>query len=290
MPTGPFIDPTLLQKALKPAAKVAAIPQFAAGPSAPHTDDEHDDEPPALGWPNWKDWLPDGMPMHYTDTLDPIWAEFDDPSERTAARLQALLEQVSDESLKIHALAIELFMATPTYKIPQAERDRFRAEYLAYGKRLNGYRESLAALEPTSTATDDVVVGLVQTKPGAGPVPDAIMHMYFARQLGILDDHAQDMGKGFVGRTLNALQAVGESIGEVTDTVSDAIGDRIEAKETVLTESLRRAAWIIGGVVAGGVVIVGGLIVLAVRAGRRRETIVLPAGSSNAAREGGSRS
>jgi hypothetical protein len=199
MPQGLYIDPNLLQKALKPGG--AAVPSFAAGPSAPHTESEVDD-PPSLGWPNWQDWLPDGMkPLHYTEHLDPIWAEFDDAEERTAERLQALFDEVADEALKVHLLSVEVFQNAPTYKLPASERDRFHKEFLAYGKRLNGYREKLAALDPKSTATDDVYIGLVQTKKGAGPVPDVIMHLYFAKQLGILADHVDDMGKGFVARS-----------------------------------------------------------------------------------------
>lgn len=280
MPQGLFIDPNLLQKALKPGG--LAVPKFDAGPSAPHTEGEVDD-PPALGWPNWQDWLPDGMtPTHYTEHLDPIWAEFDDVEERTAERLQALLDEVGDEALKVHMLSVEVFQNAPTYKLPASERDRFRNEFLAYGKRLNGYRETLAALDPKSTATDDVYIGLVQTKKGAGPVPDVIMHLYFAKQLGILADHADDMGKGFVGRSITAIEKVGTAIGKVTDKISD----RVDDEKTELEKSLRRAAWIIGGVLTGGVLVVGGLIVLAMRAGRQRETIVVQSPDASTRPEG----
>jgi hypothetical protein len=60
-------------------------------------------------------------------------------------------------------------------------------------------------------------------------------------------------------------------IGDATDSITD----RVDDKQTELEKSLKRAAWIIGGVVTGGVVLIGGLIVLAVRAGRRRETVVV---------------
>ena len=268
MVTKQFIDPVALQKALTPVGKLA-VQHFEPnlGPSAPHADDE-DDATPGLGFPNWRDWLPDGMPKHYTEGLDDLWAEYDDPDERTAARLQVLLDEVADEALRVHLLSVELFEKTPTFKLSLADRDRFHKEFIAYGKRLNGYRERLAMLEPGSIDTDAVYVGLVQSREGTGPVPDAIMHMYFANQLGILADHADDMGTGFMGRTLGAL----DKLERAAIDASDVVSDQAEAAAMNWSAPLRTIGWVIAGVLAAGAVVVGGVLAFSgTRRARERE-------------------
>ena len=256
---GVFIDPVQLQKALAPAGPVATAhfePKL--GPSAPHVDHEEDPGMPTLGFPSWRDWLPGGMPKHYTQVLDDLWPEYDDPEERTAERLQALLDEVSDEALRVHLLSVEVFEKAPaSWKLSAADRDRFHKEFIAYTRRLSGYRDTLASLDPKSTSTDAVYFGLVQTREGAGPVPDAIMHMYFATQLGILDDHVDEMGSGFVGRTLTSLDKINQAVIEKGETIIE----RAEGASTSVTDTMRRVGWIVAGVLVTGVVAIVGVFV-----------------------------
>lgn len=257
---GAFIDPVQIQKALAPAAPLATAhfePKL--GPSAPHVDHEEDEGMPTLGFPSWRDWLPGGMPKHYTQVLDDLWPEYDDPEERTAERLQALLDEVSEEALRVHLLSVDVFEKTPaSWKLSVADRDRFHKEFIAYTRRLSGYRDTLASLDPKSTSTDAVYVGLIQTREGAGPVPDAIMHMYFATQLGILDDHVDEMGTGFVGRTLTSL----DKINHVVIQGAEAIIDRAEEATTSVADTMRRVGLIVAGVLVTGVVAIVGVFVL----------------------------
>ena len=112
-------------------------------------------------------------------------------------------------------------------------------------------------LEPDSTATQTVYVGLVQRAQGAGPVPDAIMHVYFAEQLGILADHADEMGEGFVGRVLDGLSRVDSAIDDARDAADEeanAFTDWLDE----FTRPIRIGAWIVVGSIAAiaGVVLI----------------------------------
>lgn len=261
-----FIDP---KAALAPLmAKIADD----LGPSAPHVAEvERQPVKPVearlvrarLGA------TPDSAP-HYTQILDQIWPEFDDPEERTAARLKALLEEVADEAQRVHLLAQETW--PKLWLIPDSERNRYDREFLAYLRRLNGYRDVLQELDPSSTATDSVNVGLVQRKQGAGPVPDCIMHMYFAEQLGILADHAEDMGQGFIGRTMGALKRIDDAVEKAEEFISGLDDRAADATENLADRFARGLRWA-GGIFLASVVVIGGTIatVAVVRARSKRD-------------------
>jgi hypothetical protein len=268
-----FIDP---QATLGPlTAKIVTD----LGPSAPHTDD---DEPEQVE-PVSAKLVPNvglrvgsspqvglGEP-HYTQALDQIWAEFDDPEERTVARLWTLFDEVADEAERMFKLAQETWPRLPKYKVPDTERTRYDSEFLAYLRRLNDYRDVLQELDPSSTATDRVYVGLVQRRQGAGPVPDCIMHMYFAQQLGILEDHADDMGEGFVGRVMEALERANRSIDEANEKIAD-FQERSAEKAAELWERATRPFLWVAGIFLGSLVVIGGTVatVTIVRARSRK--------------------
>jgi hypothetical protein len=196
---------------------------------------------------------------HYTQVLDQLWPEFDELEERTAARLSSLLEEVIDEGQRVMLLKQDLWEKLPSYKVPESERQRFDKEFLAYLRRLQAYKTALANLEPESTATDSVYIGLVKRRDGAGPVPDAIMHLYFAQQLGILADHSREMSEGFVGRVMDGLAKVDAAIDRAGDTIERA-GDEAEKKLDSWWDRVTRPWKIAGGVVLGAVVLVGGVL------------------------------
>ena len=198
---------------------------------------------------------------HYTQVLDKLWPEFDDPEERTAARLSSLLEDVIDEGQRVLLLKQELWEKLPDYKITESERKRFDNEFLAYLRRLNDYKKALAELEPESTATDPIYIGLVKRRDGAGPVPDAIMHLYFAQQLGILNDHADEMSEGFVGRVMDGLAKVDTVIERAQDTVERAKDDAGNKVDSWL-DRMSRGVKIAAGVVLGSVVLITTAVVV----------------------------
>jgi hypothetical protein len=254
-----FIDPQATLGALTAKALLGAL-----GPSAPHIDDEPEQVEPIAAKLATRASLRLGAPLlgelHYTQVLDQIWPEFDDPQERTAGRLSTLLEEVADEAQRVHLLAQDVWPQLPWYKVPDSERTRYDAEFLAYLRRLNGYRDVLQELDPSSTATDAVYVGLVQRRQGAGPVPDCIMHMYFAQQLGILADHADDMGQGFVGRFLEILERVDTTIDETIDEASEKIEnihERGAEKAGEIWDRFTRPFMWAAGILLGSLVVVG---------------------------------
>lgn len=251
-----FIDP---KATLGPLTAKLAVD---LGPSAPHIDDEPEQiEPVAaklapsvalrLGA------VPQVGEPHYTQVLDQIWPEFDDPEERTAARLRALLEEVADEAQRVHLLAQETWPRLPKYKVSDSERERYDREFLAYLRRLNGYRDTLQNLEPSSTATDAVNVGLVQRRQGAGPVPDCIMHLYFAQQLGILVEHADDMGAGFIGRVTAALERINKLIDNASEILEDRVSDESGKLWDQILEPIKWAA----AIFVGSLVLIGGTVI-----------------------------
>lgn len=251
-----FIDPNATLGPLM--AKLAVD----LGPSAPHVDDEPEQiEPIAAKLAPRMALRLGAVPQvgepHYTQVLDQIWPEFDDPQERTAARLQALLEEVADEAQRVHLLAQETWPRLPKFKVPDSERERYDREFLAYLRRLNGYRDTLQDLEPSSTATDTVYVGLVQRRQGAGPVPDCIMHLYFAQQLGILTEHADDMGAGFIGRVSSGL----ERINKLIDNASDILEDRVSDESGKLWDQILQPIKWAAAIFVGSLVLVGGTVI-----------------------------
>jgi hypothetical protein len=268
-----FIDPQAVLGAL--TAKLAGD----LGPSAPHTDDDEPEQvEPIAGKIVRKVGLRLGAgpqvgvgEPHYTQALDQIWAEFDDPEERTVARLWTLLDEVADEAQRVHLLAQETWPKLPQHKVPDSERSRYDREFLAYLRRLNEYRDVLQELDPRSTATDRVYVGLVQRKQGAGPVPDCIMHMYFAQQLGILSDHADDMGEGFVGRVIDGLARVDQSIDEASEKITD-FQERSAEKAAELWDRVTRPFLWGAAIFLGSLVVIGGTVttVAIVRARSRK--------------------
>jgi hypothetical protein len=265
-----FIDPKAALGALTPTPIVAKVADL--GPSGPHEDEPIEVEPikAKLGLG-----LSPGAPpilgeMHYTQILDEIWPQFDDPQERTAARLDALLDQVADEAQRVHLLAQDTWPKMPWYKVPEFERKRWDSEFLAYLRRLNGYRGLLLSLEPGSTDTDPVYVGLVKRRKGAGPVPDCIMHLYFADQLGILAEHAEDMGEGFVGRSIDAIARVDKLLDDAAAAVDEA---KAEAKAGFagVWDGITRTAKIAGAVIVGSIVVITGAVVYSKVANRPQE-------------------
>ncbi|PRQ02051.1 hypothetical protein [Enhygromyxa salina] len=259
-----FIDPKAALAALTPHVKA---PDLSLGPSGPHAFDDDDDL--EEGVPITKSAtvgarlsLDPGLPppvtaVHYTNVLDDLWPEFDDLEERTAARLGSLLDEVADEAQRVHLLAQDLWERFPSYKIPDSERKRYDTEFLAYLRRLNDYRKVLSELDPESTATNAVYLGLVQRRRGAGPVPDAIMHMYFAQQLGILADHADDMGEGFMGRVMDGLARANKVADDAAEAVEEAAADAEEKAANVWERITRPWLWA-AGIFVGSVVAIGG--------------------------------
>lgn len=177
-----------------------------------------------------------------------------------------MLEEVADEAQRVFILAQELWGNwTTQFKIPESERNRWDKEFTAYLRRLNGYREILDELDEQSTATHDVYVGLIQRRKGAGPVPDAIMHLYFANQIGILSEHADDMSVGFIGRVIDILPVIHHYADAAADVVTDAAEDAAEGAGEAAAGAFDRVMrpWLIaGGVVSA--LIVGVLGVVAV--------------------------
>jgi hypothetical protein len=261
---------------MMPDAKIAFIDPHAAlgpltativaglGPSAPHTDDEPEKVEPIsarlMTGPALRLGASGGAELHYTQILDQIWAEFDDPEERTAARLRAVLEEVADEAQRVFSLAQETWPKLSKFKVPDSERARYDREFLAYLRRLNGYRDMLQELEPSSTATESVYVGLIQRRQGAGPVPDCIMHMYFAEQLGILAEHADEMGEGFIGRVLGGLERIDTLIDNANNIIED-IGDRVTEDAASAWDQFTRGVKWAAAIFVGSIVVIAGTAV-----------------------------
>jgi hypothetical protein len=261
-----FIDPKAALGALTPTPIQAKVVEL--GPSPPHDEEPIEVEPiearPKLGM----SWIPEWPPKHYTQILDEIWPLYDEPQKRTAARLDVLLDEVADQAQRVHLLAQDTWPKMPWYKVPELERKRWDAEFLAYLRRLNGYRGVLRSLEPNSTDTDPVYVGLVKRQQGAVPVPDCIMHLYFTEQLGILGEHAEDMGKGFVGNVVEGVAWAEDHADEVIDPVKDKVdevADKVKRKVRDTTDgfwnSISRPLKIAGGVIVGSIVLVTSAVV-----------------------------
>lgn len=256
MPTikGAYIDPAVLLGKFNEVPKQAAVAGLALGPSAPHDDDDHDDDEPT------EPSAPSEPPLlgvgHYTNLLDPIWAEFDTPEERTAARLQVLFDKTVDEAARMNLPIQDFLNNTPNHKVPYLERVRLHTEFVKYLRRLNGYRVRLEELPPESTDTRSVYIGLVQTQPGAGVVPDAIMHLYFREQLGVFAEHERDMSEGFVARVMDGLADLRNFAIETQDKVRDEIRD---VKDQAAAEA-EKWRWVIGAAIGAAVVTVLGVI------------------------------
>jgi hypothetical protein len=265
-----FIDPKAALGALTPTPITAKVVDL--GPSPPHADEPIEVEPIKV---KLAAGLGPGAPpilgeMHYTQILDEIWPKFDDPEKRTAARLDALLDQVADEAQRVHLLAQDTWPKMPWYKVPELERKRWDNEFLAYLRRLNGYRGLLLSLEPGSTDTDPVYVGLVKRRQGAGPVPDCIMHLYFADQLGILAEHAADMGEGFVGRSIDAIARVDKALDDAAAAVDEATAEA-KAGLAGVWDGITRTAKIAGAVMVAAIVVITGAVVYSKVANRPQE-------------------
>ena len=261
MPTikGAFIDPAVLLGKVQQPTKTPIVAGLALGPSAPHDDDDHDDDdapaapaPPLLG----------ADTSHYVEVLDQIWPEFDQPEERTAARLQVLFDRTVDEASRMNLAVQDFLQNTPNHKVPYLDRVRLHTEFVKYLKRLNGYRVRLAELPPESTDTQSVYIGLVQTRPGAGVVPDAIMHLYFRNQLGVFAEHERDMSQGFVARVLDGLADLRDFAIEKQDEIRDA-------KKAAIEES-QKWRWVIGAAIGAAVVTVLGVLGISLARGSDR--------------------
>lgn len=243
-----FVDPAaLLGKSLPVSGLKVSL-----GPSAPHDDDDDEvspGDPPLLGG--------DSDSLHYTNVLDRIWPEFDTPEKRTAERLKVLFDQTVKEASRMHRASQDFFASVPFHKIGLEDRTRFQVEFTKYLKRLNEYRARFEQLPAASTDTDSIYVGLVQTRQGAGVVPDAIMHLYFRNQLGVLSEHVRDMSEGFVAVVLDGLHDLAQIATEAREA--------IERKAEEAAAEARQWKWAIGGTIAAVATIVVGGLVLAFR-------------------------
>ncbi|MFV8755742.1 hypothetical protein ACNOYE_34760 [Nannocystaceae bacterium ST9] len=252
-----FVDPAAIFGKLAP--KGPAIqgfdpsPDIAVnlGPSAPHVDEEVEllgelspGSPPLVGG---------GPSGHYTNVLDQLWPQFDAPEERTAARLGVLLEETIRVAGQVHTISVDFFERVSFSKISLADRTRFRKEFIDYLRRLKEYQARIDSLRPESTDTATVYVGLVQQRQGAGPVPDAIMHLYFANQLDVLADHVETMSEGFVARVIAGLEAIRDTFIEIDDAAEKKVDDA--------TKAINTWKWVIvGSLTAMATAVIGGLV------------------------------
>lgn len=273
-----FIDPEAALGALTPQAHFVGTEDLGPTPPHPFDDEPQEIEPieativPSVG-------LNPGAPpiigsLHFTAVLDEIWPKFDEPSERTAVRLCALTMETIAEAQKVGLLSQKVFNEMDLYKITPAVHEAFHRDFLAYLRRLGKYRETLDGLEPDDTATDSVYVGLVKRKQGAGPVPDCIMHLHFADQLGIISEHADDMTKGFVDRVDAALDRVAEVVEDVVEDIGDIeidiIDDETESRVQSWWKEFTRPILWAGGILLGTVVVIGGTIAVVSISNSRR--------------------
>ena len=265
-----FINPEALHGGLEPTPVQATLVDL--GPSPTHQIELEPEEVPIVGFDPSQ--LDPGKPprlgeAHYTNVLDEIWAEFDDPEELTVVRVRALLDEVKNEARRIHLMAQQVWAKLPPWKVEDSERDRYNQEFSAYTRRLIDYQSTLLQHEPLDTAPDEVVIGLIKRAKGAGPVPDAIMHLYFADQLGILAEHADTLGEDFVGRVLDGLAVVDTKIEEGADNLADAEREIQEGFEEAAQEwakGIRRGLVVVGGVLLGSIVLIGGTVAIAAAA------------------------
>ena len=246
-----YIDPAALGTTLAEGPKYVGKLE----PSAPHAGSF------GLGSPTPLD--PGQPPLfggaYFVNMLDKIWAEFDTPEKRTAKRLKLVLEDVADRANEVNLGAMDLF-ELPGYKLPESERKSWRRDFLRYAKRLNEYRAKLDELDPASTDTESIYVGLIQRRDGAGPVPDVIMHLHLFDQLKILQDHAQEMAEEWLSKLLDSLAALGEAIDETTDTIGEQVEESRESRK-------RLGWWIFGGLTGAGLLAVVAAVI--VRGGRK---------------------
>ena len=263
-----FIDPNALLGKLEPMeAELVDIDVDDLGPSAGHQAELEPEKVPSVG-------LDPGAPprlgeAHYTNALDEIWPEFDDPEERTVVRVRSLLDEVKKEAQRVHLLAQQVWDKIPVWKVETSERERYDKEFSAYVRRLIDYQSTLLEYEPLDTAPDEVYIGLIERAAGAGPVPDAIMHLYFADQLGILAEHADTLSEDFVGRVIDGLAAVDEKIDQGVEDFADAEREIQEGFEEAVAEwadGIRHGLLVIGGVILGSVVLIGGTVAIAAAA------------------------
>ena len=246
-----FVDPAALlgKQPGQPANVQGFKPTIDLGPSAPHDHDDDDEPVVSAG-------LGVGLGAdtgHYTDVLDQLWPEFDQPEERTAERLQVLFDQVVKQAGRMHTASQDFFASVPFFKIGIEDRARFQVEFTRYLKRLNQYRARLEQLPAKSLDTDSIYVGLVKTRQGAGPVPDAIMHLYFRNQIGVLSDHVDEMSEGFVAAVLDLLASL--------KRIADEAGEAIDRHAADAAAEARRWRRLIGGTLAvTATAVIGGLI------------------------------
>jgi len=250
-----FVDPKAVLGKAPPVQGFQ--PSLNLGPSAPHEHEEEDDEPSPGSPPQ--------LGAHYTDTLDEIWPQFDEPEERTAARLQVLFDQVVKEAARMHLASQDFFAGVSFQKISLADRARFQVEFTKYLKRLNEYRARLEQLPRESTDTDSIYVGLVKTRAGAGPVPDAIMHLYFQNQVGVLADHVKEMSEGFVAHVLEGLEDLAAFARESREALE-------HEAEAAVAHAQRWSVVVGGAIVAAAVAVIGGVVLAFRRPAATRES------------------
>ena len=283
-----FINPAAALAPLTPVAQAKIADDL--GPSPPHQLELEPEEVPPINVAQFVPLIPKvglgpGKPpiiggetkatKHYTNVLDELWPEFDDAEERTAARVKALLQEVKEEARKVFLLAQQVWAKIPGWKVEDTERQRFDKEFSQYLKRLQAYNDELTGLGPFDPVPSEVYVGLIKRRAGAGPVPDAIMHLYFADQLGILENHSETMSEDFVGRVIDGLAKVDEQIDNMKDELDDAqkdIQDGFEEAAGEWAEGIRRSLLMVGGAILGSIVLIGGTVAIAATAvGKARE-------------------
>jgi hypothetical protein len=264
MPDIEFINPASLLS-LTPKTKQLPIQGLSVGlgPSAPHVDE---------GTELLEELSPGSPPMfgaglgegHYTNVLDEIWPEFDAPEERTAARLKVLLDETIERAERVHHASLEFFERVSFSKISLADRTRFRTEFIAYLRRLREYQERLDSLPKDSLDTASVYVGLVQQRSGAGPVPDAIMHLYFANQIDVLAQHVVDMSEGFVADVIAGLEALRDAGIDASDAIRETADEA--------TDTAKKLRWAIFAGIGTAATVAVGAIVYALWPSRKEPT------------------
>lgn len=257
MPKNAFIDPQALSRLRDSLVSLHASHDLE--PSAPHQFDvlpaeEQISETPIATTSQ------SGAPilqMHSED-LEDLRAEFSDPALRTAERLNVVLDEVAEETTAVFRLEQDLLWGKANKSVIEDEVQDYRQDFRAYTRRLLSYRHALAELEPTSTDTDIVYIGLIERREGAGHLPDALMAQYFAERLGIIAAHKVEVG-GFGERIRSRLEQLENASKAAAESVSDTKKGMEEGARRVQGKVQRTMLWVGGAVVTAGLLFAGTL-------------------------------
>ncbi len=270
-----FIDPQALLG--KPAPAVAGFkpkvpvvagfaPKLDVDPSPPHLDEEIEEMLGELapgdapfGGPALGDAAADKVnaaQRRYDETLAALRQRFAAPVVPTARRVKVLLEETSRAATQALSIANDLFVRMD---FDADDRARFKSDFWKHVKRLKAYHDEIDGLPPDSTQTRNVLGGLLEYRIGAGPVPDGIMHLYFANQLDVLSTHGLEMSNGL-------MTALDERLVEIKDQAADTyekVKDKVIETRDDAFDTANRFKWgIVGGIVGFAVLIVGSIALL----------------------------